>query len=55
MLKFYRIFSSRHTYVNIDMAQSGLVCRNSWGAIPMEKYQIKYQPQQFEFVLIPIK
>ena len=44
-----------NTYVNIDMAQSGLVCRNSWGAIPMEKYQIKYQPQQFEFVLIPIK
>ena len=44
-----------NTYVNIDMAQSGLVCRNSWGAIPLEQYQIKYQPQQFEFVLIPIK
>ena len=44
-----------NTYVNIDMAQSGIICQNSWGAIPLEKYQIGYKKQEFEFVLIPVK
>ena len=44
-----------NTYVNIDKAQSGIICRNSWGAIPLEQYQIKYQPQQFDFVITPIR
>ena len=44
-----------NTYVNIDKAQSGIICRNSWGAIPLEKYRIPYTEQCFEFVLIPIR
>ena len=43
-----------NTYINIDMAQSGLVCRNSWGAIPMEQYRIPYQAHEFKFMLIPV-
>ena len=43
-----------NTYINIDMAQSGIICRNSWGAIPLEKYRIPYKEYEFEFMLIPV-
>ena len=43
-----------NTYINIDMAQSGLICRNSWGAIPLEQYRIPYAEHEFEFMLIPV-
>lgn len=44
-----------NTYVNIDMAQSGIVCENSWGALPLEEYRISYKAHSFEFVLLPLK
>ncbi len=44
-----------NTYINIDKAQSGIICRNSWGAIPLEQYRISYTKQSFEFVLIPLR
>ena len=44
-----------NTYVNIDMAQSGLICENSWGAIALEKYRIPYANHNFEFVIIPVR
>lgn len=44
-----------NTYVNIDMAQQGLICQNSWGAIPLKQYQIPFEKHEFEFVLIPLK
>ena len=44
-----------NTYVNIDMAQSGIVCQNSWGAIPLEQYRIPYTKQSFKFALIPVR
>ncbi len=43
------------TYVNIDMAQAGLVCEDSWGAIPLPQYRIPYDKHTFEFVLKPIR
>ena len=47
--------SDGNTYVNIDKMQSGIICQNSWGAIPLKQYQIPYEEQSFEFVLIPLK
>ena len=47
--------SDGNTYVNIDMAQSGLICENSWGAIALEKYRIPYSKHTFKFVLIPVR
>ncbi|MBQ9138098.1 MAG: DUF4981 domain-containing protein [Alistipes sp.] len=44
-----------NTYINIDKTQSGIICQNSWGAIPLEQYRIPYAEQEFEFVLIPVK
>lgn len=44
-----------NTYVNIDKVQSGIICEDSWGAIPLEQYRIEYKHQNFVFHLIPIK
>jgi len=43
------------TYVNIDMAQAGLVCEDSWGAVPLPQYRIPYEKHTFEFVLKPLR
>jgi len=42
------------TWVNVDMAQMGLACVNSWGAWPLPEYQIPAQPYEFRFVLAPV-
>ena len=42
------------TWVNVDMAQMGLACVNSWGAWPLEQYRVNAQPYEFRFVLIPV-
>ncbi|MFV0291028.1 MAG: glycoside hydrolase family 2 TIM barrel-domain containing protein, partial [Mangrovibacterium sp.] len=39
----------------IDKKQMGLGCVNSWGALPLEEYRLKYQDMEFEFVVISIK
>lgn len=43
------------TYVNIDMAQAGLVCEDSWGAVQLPQYRIPYDKYTFEFVLKPLR
>ena len=42
------------TWVNVDLAQMGLACVNSWGAWPLEEYRVNAQPYVFRFVLTPI-
>lgn len=42
------------TWVNVDFAQMGLACVNSWGAWPREEYRINAQPYEFKFVLTPV-
>ncbi len=42
------------TWVNVDMAQMGLACVNSWGAWPLEQYRVNAQPYEFRFVLTPV-
>jgi beta-galactosidase len=42
------------TWVNVDMAQMGLACVNSWGAWPLPEYQVPAQPYEFRFVLTPV-
>ena len=44
-----------NTYVNIDMAQQGLICEDSWGAIPLEQYRIPTKAYTFTFTLKPLK
>ena len=56
----YRKYSQRlaedgNTYVNIDKAQMGVGCVNSWGRLPREEYQIPYENSEFKFILRPLK
>jgi beta-galactosidase len=44
-----------NTYVNLDKAQSGIVCEDSWGALALEQYRIPYQKQSFVFYLKPVE
>ena len=58
--KNYQKFSQRlkkdgNTYVNIDQAQMGVGCVNSWGRLPREEYQIPYENKEFKFILKPLK
>lgn len=43
------------TNLLIDKVQMGLGCVNSWGALPLEKYRLKYGDYKFVFMLTPIK
>ncbi len=56
----YRKYAQRlekdgNTYINIDYAQMGLGCVNSWGSLPLEEYQVPYEDREFRFVLRPLK
>ena len=58
--KNYQKFAQRlkkdgNTYVNIDKAQMGVGCINSWGRLPREEYRIPYEDCEFKFVLRPLK
>lgn len=41
--------------VKIALRQAGLGCVNSWGAKPLEKYQMPYGDYRFTFVIQPIR
>tara|TARA_R110002051_G_scaffold297564_1_gene363921 strand:+ start:11648 stop:14839 length:3192 start_codon:yes stop_codon:yes gene_type:complete len=41
--------------INIDHSQMGVGGDNSWGLLPMEKYQIKPENLSFEYVISPIR
>lgn len=43
------------TNLIIDKAQMGLGCINSWGAWPLEPYQLPYKDYEFSFILSPVK
>ncbi|MBO4935225.1 MAG: DUF4981 domain-containing protein, partial [Alistipes sp.] len=56
----YRKFAPRlekdgNTYINIDKAQMGVGCINSWGRLPREEYQLPYENREFKFVIRPLK
>lgn len=40
--------------VHIDHRQMGLGCINSWGALPLEQYQLPYQDYSYSFVMVPL-
>lgn len=42
------------TNVCIDLVQMGLGCVNSWGALPLEEYMVKYQDYEFTYSIIPM-
>ena len=43
------------TTLNIDWKQMGLGGDDSWGAHPMAKYKLPYQPYAYSFWLLPVK
>ena len=43
------------TNICIDKVQMGLGCVNSWGALPLEKYQVPYGDYEFTFIMTPVK
>ncbi|MGL4519829.1 MAG: glycoside hydrolase family 2 TIM barrel-domain containing protein [Phocaeicola sp.] len=43
------------TNLCIDKAQMGLGCVNSWGAWPLQQYQLPYGDYEFSFILTPAK
>lgn len=44
-----------NTYLNIDLAQQGLGCVNSWKAVPRAEYLVLYRDVEFNFILRPLK
>ncbi|MBI9064436.1 MAG: DUF4981 domain-containing protein [Marinilabiliaceae bacterium] len=42
------------TVLSIDLKQMGLGCINTWGALPLDKYQLPYGDYEFTFVVEPI-
>lgn len=43
-----------YTNVCIDLHHTGLACVNSWGAIPLERYRVKYANYEFKVKLTPL-
>lgn len=43
------------TNLSIDNIQMGLGCMDSWGALPLEKYQLKYTNREYSFVMKPLR
>ena len=41
------------TVVHIDKVQYGLACVNSWGALPLEEYRIRYENRGYTFRMKP--
>ena len=46
--------SQGKTWVNVDLAQMGLGCINSWGRWPLEEYLMPAQPRSFRVVISPV-
>ena len=42
-------------YLNIDGWQSGLGSMDSWGALPLELYQLPYKSYNYSYWIEPIK
>ena len=53
-LAFENVRSLGKTWVNVDLAQMGLACINSWGAWPLEQHLVKAQPYEFKVMLKPV-
>ena len=50
-----QIKKSKYTELRIDKAQFGLGDIDSWGAWPLEPYQLKYENMVFNFTISPLK
>ena len=45
----------KNVFVNIDGFQQGLGSINSWGALPLERYQLPYKSYNYSYWIVPIK
>ena len=43
------------TWLYLDKAHYGIGGTDSWGALPLQPYQLRYEDMTFKFSLMPIK
>ena len=43
------------THLCFDLVQQGLGSINSWGALPLPEYMVKYQDYTFDFIISPVR
>ena len=43
------------THLCFDLVQQGLGSINSWGALPLPEYMVKYQDYTFNFIISPVR
>ncbi|MDR2813759.1 MAG: DUF4981 domain-containing protein [Prevotellaceae bacterium] len=41
-------------YLNVDYRQAGVAGINSWGALPLEQYRVKYGSYRYAYVIQPV-
>ena len=51
----FQMKRSSSIHLNIDYRQAGVGGNNSWGATPLEPYQLKSEPFNFAFRIVPIE
>ncbi|MDR0413857.1 MAG: DUF4981 domain-containing protein [Prevotellaceae bacterium] len=42
-------------YLNVDFRQMGVAGVNSWGALPLEQYRVKYDSYRYAYFIQPVK
>jgi beta-galactosidase len=42
-------------YLNVDFRQMGVAGIDSWGALPMKQYQLKYDSYSYKYIVEPVK
>ena len=51
----FQMKRSDTVHLNVDLGQAGVGGNNSWGATPMEAYQLKNQAMSYKFRMVPIQ
>lgn len=49
------LISRKEVYLNIDNIQRGLGSINSWGAMPLETYELKYKSYNYSYWIVPFE
>ncbi len=50
----FQMTRSSSIHLNIDYQQAGVGGNNSWGETPLKRYQLKNEPFEFSFRIVPI-
>lgn len=50
----FQMERSKSIHLNIDLGQAGVGGNDSWGATPLNQYQLKNEPMSYKFRMMPI-